>query len=213
MLENCCQFSEHELPNSFTYMQMGYDLLISEKVKHLNRWLYIILIATTLIGLASCNLSSWISGDRNIDNQQNYEVSLQNDTDKITLVHENEQLIIIIQSAKGIGAAEIKSIKGAFPHNTLIRVFLGGLEEFVFKYDQKELQLSVPSYSGSDAQRTLRQGDEVVMIPPYTSYWMAVNYVENDDLDTGGYYEITLPPDFRAQNLDQFSISWIDYYR
>lgn len=194
-------------------MEIGFQKFASGKRILWFLRLPFVLIPISITVLVGCNFNTSMSKDRNVDFQQNYEITVQNETDQISLVSEDEHMIVNIQSPQGIGAAEIRSLAGGFPHDTLIRVYLEGLEEFVFKYDQKALRLSVPSHPDLDVQQTLKEGGEEVIVPPYTSYWLAVSHVEMDDTGKDGYYEISLPPDFRALNLDEFSLSWIDFYR
>lgn len=168
-----------------------------------------------LIGfLSGCAGAIKAENKQEIAEENLFIIVVEQESDSIIPRGSANQLIFEIRSETGIGTGLVESSSGRFPSQTFLRFFLPSLEELVFRYEQIELRISVPAQQGGVPIRTLhRKGKPPVTVPPFTSYWMAIRQVEADQPSQDSFFEVSLPPDFYAQESTVFEIAWIDFYR
>jgi hypothetical protein len=111
-----------------------------------------------------------------------------------------------ISSQTGIGSAEVKLVHGQMPETILFQMYLNGLEEFTFAYDNTVITTSVSSTGEHTVLQTVTQAGETQTVTEDSDFYMPIRVETN-------YFEIEVPPDFHAGGYDDFAISWIDFYR
>jgi hypothetical protein len=143
--------------------------------------------------------------------QPEFSFTLKQSDDSLTTFVEGGTQIFEVTSPGGIGSAEVSWTNGGLPPDSLVRLYLQGLESFTLVYQDRTLQLSVSGPDAEVVERIATVGDQPVETPePGSHFWMDVRRTGSAD---AYIFEITLPSDLYTQETDQFQISWIDFYR
>lgn len=124
---------------------------------------------------------------------------------------------LVVESARGIGRAEIGLAGGPLPAGTQIQLNLRGLEAFQLSYGGLTIMASLSSIDGQVRQSALVANDPAGEQPltPNSAYWLDIQINSSDPTIPlkAGYFTVGLPADFYRANPSSFSISWIDFYR
>jgi hypothetical protein len=154
-----------------------------------------------ILPLAACLLWS----DAASAEEAVFSVTTKGEGDRITVQRGGNAAIIDVQSPTGIGSAVLRLVSGAMPERVLVRLHLGGLEEFRLSYAETIVAASVSSDSG----HALVEND----IPNGERPLMAGHPLWMDIKRENGYFEIAFPKGFAKAANDSFEIRWIDFYR
>ena len=146
-----------------------------------------------------------------------YRISVGESGDQVTAQSNGPETLIEVRSETGIGSAEVEQISGESPSKVLIRLFLNGLEEFDFAYDDTRVVVSVSSHGDNGvSQSLLRPGSSETSIGPDSPYWMPVQVVTDPvsgSQKPTGAFEVQAPQDYIQGKYRAFSMRWIDFYR
>lgn len=146
-----------------------------------------------------------------------YRISVNGSGDQITAKSNGSETIFEVRSETGIGSAQVEQTSGEPPAKTVIRLFLNGLEEFDFGYDNTRIMVSVSSHGDHTvSQSLLRDGSGETPISPDSPYWMPLQIVTGPttgDLKSTGYFEVQAPQEYVLREYRAFSMQWIDFYR
>jgi len=146
-----------------------------------------------------------------------YRISVSGSGDQVTAQFNGPETVFEVRSESGIGSAQVEQISGEPPTKIVIRLFLNGLEEFDFGYDDTRIVVSVSSHGDNAvSQSLLRDGSGETAVGPDSPYWMPVQVV-TDPLSGGqkptGAFEVQAPQDYIQGKHRAFSMRWIDFYR
>lgn len=142
------------------------------------------------------------------------DVSLKADTS-------NDSILIEIRSEGGIGSATVKLLSDDMPSRLVLRLYLHGMEELRFTYDDMTVQASVSSQQGNAITETVvrkGQATESFTITPSSPFWMAIDLVSITDTPAivplaNGYFEVAAPATYLTSSHRQFTVHWVDFYR
>lgn len=140
-----------------------------------------------------------------------HEILLATPGITINMHYEAEELIVDIYSETGIGEATISvpTIPASMP--IALRLHLRALEGWKFTFDN--LSTSGAADETGNIYAESQVGEEALQVIDESSpMWMQATHVPNES-DTNGYYELTLPRAFLESGLNEFTISFVDYYR
>lgn len=146
-----------------------------------------------------------VVGCMTVSEQPVFEV-LTNEGDSVETAVSTSTALFNITSQTGIGSAEATLVSGQMPETILFRLYLKGLEDFKFSYDDIVITTAVSSTGGHMVLRTVTKAGETTSPADGSEFYMPVR-VEAD------YFEIEAPADFYAGEYDGFGVSWIDFYR
>jgi len=144
--------------------------------------------------------------------------SSQDDVD-IRSFYADDVLSFSIFSPSGVGDASIELTSGEMPETVQVRLFVDGLENLEFTYDDVTIIASVPTGGGGVMEKVVKGGSET-KIDSSSPYWMDIQalpavpggvFIGEPTLPTS--FLITLPPDFHESDATQFDLKWIDFYR
>lgn len=164
-------------------------------------WMFVL-----LIGLMGC-----MSVDDPV-----VEVRLQ-DGDVVETAVSANAAIFDIYSQTGIGRAEVMLVKGAWPEKILLRLHLRGLEEFKFAYAETVITANVSSTGAASVREMAVVEGEERPLTTDSPHNMPI-HIQTENGETtipleNGYFEIEAPVDFTTGPDNNFTISWIDFYR
>jgi len=127
----------------------------------------------------------------------------------------DDDVIIDIFSASGIGQAAFEFVSAQMPKRILMRFHLRGLEELRFAYGETVISASISSTGDNDIHQSIsRAGGEFVATQATSLYWMKLRVASRDKIPLReGSIEVEAPEDFFASGARQATIQWIDFYR
>ena len=166
------------------------------------RWL--LLMGLMVLGLAGCKM---------VSEEPEIEVVVRKDGDVVETAVIDDTAIFDIYSQIGIGDAEVKLLNSEWPETILFRVYLTGLEEFKFAYDDTVVTTSVSSTDDHRVLTSISQNGEKLPVSKDSPYYMPVRIEAEGSSLEEGYFEIKAPADFLFGEYESFAISWIDFYR
>jgi hypothetical protein len=139
---------------------------------------------------------------------------------KVVMQPAGDTAVFDITSPTGLGGANVQLQSGEWQPTIILRFHLNGLEEMTLTYGEPTAEAAATTItlniSSIDSQVFQAANDEP--IGEDSPYWMEVALF-NEDGTAGqlplqnGTIELTLPPDFHAQDPASFHINWIDFYR
>lgn len=141
----------------------------------------------------------------------------ENVADTITVKTIGQVVTFDITSPGGIGKARIKRSGGSNPTEIQFVLHLKGLENFTLLDASRQYQVSIPSGGGPIQTFTGplngALGDAPVMLDE--PYYLDVKiFATNQTFPlTDGYIQVTAPTSLITGDVNDFSISWIDFYR
>ena len=145
-----------------------------------------------------------------------FRVRAKNADDIISLLQENSQTIIDIQSDFGIGSATFDLISGNMPQTILVRLHTTGLEDFRVISSEATVGASVPTGEAGILvnQRIVLSTGELPIFSVHPM-WLKIETISNSKKIPleDGHFEITIPQAFLRKAGTSFDIKWIDFYR
>lgn len=121
----------------------------------------------------------------------------------------DEAAVIAFGSASGIGTADIVRSGDAWPRPLRLRFHLQGLEMVRVVYDGVEISGALSSSTGEPLpQQTVRTAAGEQLIAADSPFWLAISRAPGAET-----IEVALPEDFYGRGAEQFTVSWIDFYR
>ena len=141
--------------------------------------------------------------------------------DKINVIANENQTVIDIRSASGIGGAEITLSAEAMQRPLILRLHLAGLEEFRLTSGDLVELVSVASSPPHTVREAVRDGVDAPEEPitPASPFWLDVQIMSSDAAGDpaiplqDGYFEITVPPAVLERSGGTLVVNWIDFYR
>jgi len=137
----------------------------------------------------------------------------------VTAKFENGKTRFEIKGGKGIGKATIQSPGKPWPQDTVIRVYLGGLENFSMSNGKLKLAASVSSHSDHPSSQHLwENGKEGPPLDQNSPFRMDIRMFDADHKPVkalppkGGYSEMSVPKALLA-DPGPLHLEWIDFYR
>jgi len=179
------------------------------------RALNLVILTTTLILFPGCT--------ERLPNDTGISVTAENPGEQIIITEQPGEALIDIYSPSGIGGAAVEFPENNIPDLVTIRLYLKGLEEFLFDYDNTHITASVSSQDSDLVLQTVRKDDpqasDAQSITPTSSYWLDITIVS--DYPSGeinipledGYFQVSAPQDFLDGDYPRFELHWIDFYR
>lgn len=146
-----------------------------------------------------------------------YNATPDTAADTITIKPIAQTVTFDITSPSGIGKARIKRSGGDAPTQIQFVLHLKGLENFTLTDASRQYQVSIPSGGGPIQTYTGplngELGDAPVMYDE--PYYMDVKIFGTSQTTplTDGYIQVTAPASLIKGGANDFSISWIDFYR
>jgi hypothetical protein len=173
------------------------------------------LIPAVVVYLAtSCTL---VACQGRPEQQPTYSISVDGAGNRVVPHSLGSETLFDVRSETGIGSADVEQTSGESPTKNLIRLYLGGLEEFDFEYDGTVVIISVSSHGDQIVSERVRTaGSEEIPIGPGSPYSMTVRAVAgpaSGDRSSTGYFEVQAPQDYILGKHRAFSMRWIDFYR
>ena len=104
--------------------------------------------------------------------------------------------VIDVRSQFGIGSGTIHLVRGSWPREMVVRLYLGGLEGF-------NLSNGTSSVSREDMQVRMMDKDGNSLPGKYLPKEHAKQ----------GYYEVQLPAQLLGKGVTMLEMSWVDFYR
>jgi hypothetical protein len=136
----------------------------------------------------------------------------------LTTSVEGERTIFSIKGP-GIGDAKVQRLGEAWPKEVVLRVYLGGLENFTISSGEVKLSTSVLSHSGNQQLSHLwKEGKEGPSLDEKSPFWMEIHRLDATGKPAeglppkGGWFEMTLPQALIKES-DTIELGWIDFYR
>ena len=168
-----------------------------------------LLMSLIFVSCASRNASAQ-------DSKPEFQVTAKNPGDALTILDENSQTVIEIQSEAGIGSASLELVSGSMPDSLLLRLHLAGLEEFQVRSAQDTVSASISSgglFELTNQSVLLSQSE--IPIGSIHPLWMDTRIVsETKSIPLkDGYFEVIIPSGFIRRAGGSFEIHWIDFYR
>ncbi len=152
-----------------------------------------------------------------LSNAAPFEITSK-EADSLTTTMEGEKTIFSIKGA-GIGNAKVQRLGEAWPKEVVLRVYLGGLENFSISDGKVRLSTSVLSHSGNKQLSHLwKDGKEGPSLDEKSPYWMEIHRLDANGKPAeglppkGGWFEMTLPPAMLKESKT-IELGWIDFYR
>jgi len=139
--------------------------------------------------------------------------------DGIHITQSGSNVLIVVQSARGIGNAWFEVAKKPPVREVRLRLHLRGLEEFRFSQGGSELRVSVPSQPGQPVHESVqRAGQFAQALAPADPLWIPVQIVQADGAVKAiplqsGWFELTLPALIPFGDGNDFRLSWVDFFR
>ncbi len=174
---------------------------------------FVILIWMIILVLVSCSAQEQRQPSLTV-------ITTEGDQTKVVMQPVGDTAVFDITSPSGIGGATVQLSSGEWLPTIVLRFHLNGLEEMTLTYGEPTAETAATTIalniSSTDSQIYQSTNDEP--IDEGSPYWLDVSLL-NEDGTTGqiplqnGTIEVTLPPDFHAQNPISFHIRWIDFYR
>ena len=146
-----------------------------------------------------------------------YSVGVSGEDNQLTITLDSsgneERYIATVQSARGIGQANIAWWGNSSPQPLRFRLKLQGLEQFSLRWAAPSGQILVNvSVNSIDQQvfQSVQVGDETESeIAADSPFWLDVTLPNQDR----PYYELTTSQAFQADGPRLFAIAWVDFYR
>lgn len=150
------------------------------------------------------------------------EVTLDKSDDTADVILEDDQAIIDVRSASGIGGLHAALVAGDWPSVVVVRLHLKGLERMEIGYGQF---LIVSGFSSTSEPAPLpsvyaisEAGGSEPVIDADKGFYPTIHVVPAEGSQPAiplqnGYFEVALPPDFYIGQPDAFTLQWIDFYR
>ncbi|MDP7204330.1 MAG: hypothetical protein QGH11_02090 [Pirellulaceae bacterium] len=104
--------------------------------------------------------------------------------------------VMDIRSQFGIGSGSIHLVRGHWPREMVVRLYLGGLEGF----------------SISNGTSTVSREDVRVRMMDKDGKPLPGKYLPREQVRQG-YYEVQLPARLLGKGVTTLEISWVDFYR
>jgi hypothetical protein len=146
-----------------------------------------------------------------------FSITTQNPDDRITFAFQDDTGYFGVSSPGGVGKAQILLNQGALPRRIAFRLYLKGLENFVFTFDQQRIEVSVPTGSPSNIIEASKHNSSTEYVPlgPSNPLWMPLKIVASSEVITlpDGHIEIDTPRAVLETGVREFEIEWIDFYR
>jgi hypothetical protein len=143
------------------------------------------------------------------------EVTKIQPADEIRIHQSTEDVTAYITSEKGIGRIDLERLHTP-PSSLTLYLQLKGLEEMTLTWGDALVTVHVSSMDGTVRQELTLRGAEGAPISATSPYWMPLRVDAEASDDTplkSGHFVIGAPTAFLDEAPEQFSISWIDFYR
>lgn len=125
---------------------------------------------------------------------------------------DNNQTIVQVFSEDGWGNADINLSSEIYPSQITLRFHLSGLEQLTMEYGDSTHLLSLSSSGDFDVRQTMTNAAGSSEIAESSSDWAPAGSVESNGTSVE-YIDITMPASFVEQQIRNFSIQWVDFYR
>ncbi len=126
---------------------------------------------------------------------------------------------IITIRGKGIGRAKLALAPDRKPQETILRIYLRGLESLVIANDRLQWKASVSSHGGHTVLFNLWQdGKEGPPLTKDSPYWAEILRLRHESKPVAGlppaeeWFELRIPP-VLMNNARELRFEWIDFYR
>jgi hypothetical protein len=178
------------------------------------------------IALAACALTAVVASitspsparaaDKPADD---FKITTRKTDDAITAQAEKDKVIFVVKSPTGISRGEIERKGDKWPDSVVLRLQLKGLESFRVGNGKETIDGSVSIVDGKPQAKLWKNGKEGDGIDSKSPLWMVVRVIGADGKPStdiplkGGYFEMTVPAAFLAENPKSISLNWIDFHR
>jgi hypothetical protein len=151
------------------------------------------------------------------DKQPPFKITTKRDTDRVMVEIDKDTTVFRVRSPFGISQATIERTGEKWPDAVKLRLHLKGLESFRASNGKTTLDAAVSSQDGK--ARLWKDGKENAPLDDKSPFWMNIRPVGSDGEPAktmplkDGYFEMTLPRAFFAENPKSIALTWIDFYR
>ncbi len=148
-----------------------------------------------------------------------FKVTAKRDTDQVKVRVEDDETTVTVRSPAGISHAVIERTAGDWTETVSLRLHLKGLESFRVSNGKVTLAAAVSSHEEPPKVRLWLDGKEEAPLDSESPYWMKIRLVGADGKPArgiplkDGYFEMSLPRAFVADNPQSLTLNWIDFYR
>lgn len=187
--------------------------------------LAIILVGCTVLPVAEQPQAAPASGSVTLLDENGNRIVLE--------TYPNNHALIQVFSEQGRGSTNISIASATYPSSITLRFHLRGLEDLSIRHGNKTHRVSLSSIangggSGNIAiQQSINDAVDENVLDPDAPEWLAIGMVDNTVVDNNvldaaaqttiplenGYIDVTLPPSFTTEQIREFTIQWIDFYR
>ena len=183
------------------------------KTNHYFSFCTLFLFSCTAVCLTACTGPTI----PNESSEPEYQVTNNQPSSEVTVSNEANTAIVEVFSDNGIGSASVMLVNGEWPESIVMRFHLQGLESLQFSYGDTMIDLSVNTQH-MILQSVTSAGGTNEAIEEDSEFWLPVTFVdsegtEKDEPTAGGIIVVSAPADFYFENLTEFTINWIDFYR
>lgn len=140
------------------------------------------------------------------------------DSDALTKETADGKTVLTIRG-KGIGRAKLALAPDRKPQETILRVYLRGLESLVIANDRVQWKASVSSHGGHTVLCNLWQdGKEGPPLTKDSPYWAEIQRLGSDGKPVAGlppaegWFELRIPQ-VLMKDAGELRFEWIDFYR
>jgi hypothetical protein len=150
---------------------------------------------------------------------EEFKITTRKADDAIAVQAEKDRVIFVVKSPTGISRGEIARSGEKWPGSVVLRLELKGLESFRVGNGKVTVDGAVSVVDGKPKARLWKDGKEGDAIDAKSPLWMDVRLIGADGKPAteiplkGGYFEITLPAAFLADNPKSITLNWIDFHR
>ena len=133
--------------------------------------------------------------------------------DRVEVVADRERQRVIIQSPRGISEVILERLTGTWPAAVLVELRLKGLESLTVSGGEWTVQAAVPAGNDRGGIRQWVPPDEQVVLTANDPLWLDLKLLPEQDNETVGGFEWTIPWGLRQANPRQIRVNFIDFYR
>lgn len=158
-------------------------------------------------------------GDPPRDPPGPFKITTRRKDDAVEVRTGRDRALFIVKSPFGISQSVIERRDAAWPKAVALRLHLKGLSSFRVSNDRVTVAAAVSIEEGKTQVRLWKDDKEDAPLEPTSPLWTDIRIVGGDGKPVkelpveNGYFEVTLPRAFLADNPKSISLSWIDFYR
>jgi hypothetical protein len=148
-----------------------------------------------------------------------FKVTTKRKDDAVEVKTEKDRAVVVVRSPFGISHAVVERLQDDWPKTVTVRLHLKGLENFRAANGKTTLHAAAGVQGGKPTVRVWKDGNENALLDEKSPLWLDIRILGEDGKPArdiplkNGYFEVTLPRAFLADNPKSITLTWIDFYR